>query len=63
MIDVKLTDNPAGNALTVMVKMCGVPTGFVPLGLIEILASTIATCSDASPQRPDASIAPVGVVW
>src|SRR5260221_11903048 len=50
---------PAGMALTVMVKVCGLPTVLEALGLIEMLASTYClTAGPLSPLRPS----PVGRV-
>src|SRR5260221_692514 len=44
---------PAGLALTTIVKVCGVPTSFTPLGEIEMLASTYClTAGPLSPLRP-----------
>src|SRR5262245_58408786 len=38
---------PSGNAVTVIVKVCGVPTSLTPLGPMGMLASTMFTVEEA----------------
>src|SRR5262245_18946598 len=38
---------PPGNAVTVIVKVCGVPTSLTPLGPMVMLASTMFTVEEA----------------